>query len=347
MISIEKRRVSLPANSWAYATHTWLYNKAEWSDQYDAQDKDIHPSSKGKPGAGNWSDAALEKEADGKMKSIWCQDQWLTQQENGDESQAKMQLLEKENRKLREHLFQLKHQLSKKQTTVKVGPAKRSGTVLEQSPPMPKLLSAKASDNNDENQPPAPEPLSFERAKTKMDWCNIAQLEEVPLSSKPSPMFVVRDGNDNPATRDDFLHGVTTLLVRNIPFRMTQRRLAEIWPPENTWNILHMPWSMAQQRRASYVFINFVSYSAVAKFIQAWQGKVLRAGPRSRPLDIRPADVQGFWANLHHIHLKLSSSGDINDKRSSDFKPIIFGSDGELLDVHEFMAFTTFRELSL
>jgi len=141
-----------------------------------------------------------------------------------------------------------------------------------------------------------------------------------------------------------FDESVTTLIIKNVPQRFRQARLAEIWPPASSWNILYLPWSRAQQRHVSYAFVNFVSNAAAVAFHAAWHGQTLQASHRAKPLDIRPADIQGYFPNLVHMYSKLVQAGEIDHARS---KPIIIGPHGSFLDLRKTMASTAISSFSV
>jgi len=126
---------------------------------------------------------------------------------------------------------------------------------------------------------------------------------------------------------------VTTLLVRNIPRRVHRSRLAEFWPPADSWNILYWPWNNSQRRHCSYAFINFLSNSTACAFYKQWHNRALipiDSARDSRALKIGQATIQGFWPNLVVIHSKLVQTGEINWCRS---QPIIIAPTGECLDI--------------
>jgi len=55
---------------------------------------------------------------------------------------------------------------------------------------------------------------------------------------------------------------VTTLMVRHIPARLSPAELVELWPPEDTYNLLYVPFSFKRNRRGGVAFINMVSHEA-------------------------------------------------------------------------------------
>lgn len=95
--------------------------------------------------------------------------------------------------------------------------------------------------------------------------------------------------------------GITTLVARNVPARYSQDQLLEEWKPDGSFDFLLLPCSEASGRSMGFVFINFVSYEAAVQFRNRWQGQHLSKPGRARRLNIGPAHLQGFEANMLHI----------------------------------------------
>jgi len=95
--------------------------------------------------------------------------------------------------------------------------------------------------------------------------------------------------------------GVTTLVVRNIPGRLTPEKLLEVWPVDGSYNLLHVPFSFQKQRRSGIAFINMVSHQAAVEFAAKWHGRKLASIGGIKRLDVGVAEVQGFEGNLRHL----------------------------------------------
>lgn len=87
--------------------------------------------------------------------------------------------------------------------------------------------------------------------------------------------------------------GVTTLVIRNIPGRYTKDKLLEEWIPDGTFDLMHLPYNVSNQRSCGYVFLNFVSHAAALEFQAKVHGSYLKFGT-SKHLDVSAAEVQGL-----------------------------------------------------
>jgi len=96
-------------------------------------------------------------------------------------------------------------------------------------------------------------------------------------------------------------HGVTTLVVRNVPARYTKEMLMQEWPPNGTYDFLYLPFNFKQKRTAGFVYVNCTSHEAAVNFYSQWHGKSLRDQGTSKRLTIGVAEAQGLEANLRHV----------------------------------------------
>merc|ERR1719247_1907230 len=132
--------------------------------------------------------------------------------------------------------------------------------------------------------------------------------------------------------------GVTTLIVRNLPARLSAEQLARYWPACFGYNYLHIPYAKGQGRHCLYCFINFESRQALLSFYYSWHGRALGPGRFSRILEIGVARIQGLEANLHH----WSNTGKrTNANIKARHFPIIIGEDGHELNFLETVDFST------
>jgi len=97
---------------------------------------------------------------------------------------------------------------------------------------------------------------------------------------------------------------LTTLYVNGLPDRTSKKKLMKVWPPQDSYNFLLLPFNTEQRRATHYCFINFVSVEAAERFYTRWNGISLQlpGHPHSRHhLQIQPAKTQGLRANIEHI----------------------------------------------
>jgi hypothetical protein len=128
--------------------------------------------------------------------------------------------------------------------------------------------------------------------------------------------------------------GIQTLVVRNIPARITPSGLLDIWPPIGMYNFLHMPYSYRHRRTVGCVFINFVSHGAAVAFTQAWDGKFIINDSNTKKLDISIAEIQGYDDNL--MHMRCSKK--VMRMRNTRYLPLIILDDGSIANFRQTMA---------
>lgn len=122
------------------------------------------------------------------------------------------------------------------------------------------------------------------------------------------PVEVSRD--DEPGSDDAFVEPpgevgcVTTLMVRNIPTSLSQDLLLELWPIDGTYDLMYLPRHAKGNSHSGYAFMNFTSAAFAAEFLQSWQKRRMVHGGVSKRLNIIPAEVQGFEANVRQMKKK-------------------------------------------
>jgi len=117
---------------------------------------------------------------------------------------------------------------------------------------------------------------------------------------------------------------VTSLVVRNVPARYSQEDLLKEWPPDGSYDFVHLPYFAKHRRSAGYAFINFTSNTAAREFQYNWQGcRLARHGRCAKRLDICVAKVQGLFENLMYTQKALAQAKERN--MLEDFElPIVF-----------------------
>jgi len=159
------------------------------------------------------------------------------------------------------------------------------------------------------------EPAGQQLRNTTGSGENVAgagELEEQIVNHQPSPTANTKPVRVLPP-------GVTTLVVRNVPARLSQEQLLQLWPPDGTYDLMYVPYSFKKQRRGGLVFINMVSHEAAINFATKWHGNKIPNISGAKRLDIGVADVQGFIGNLKH--LKQSKIARMHNEQ---FLPVAF-----------------------
>jgi len=130
---------------------------------------------------------------------------------------------------------------------------------------------------------------------------------------------------------------VTTLMIRNIPNRYTQTELlAEIKEAgfDNKFDFFYLPMDHETHANFGYAFINFVDEREVDPFTKRFNGLKLNRFTSNKIIQIVPAQLQGFQANLQHYCKKAVCTDD-----NIDYRPLFF-VDGKCLEFHRASDFT-------
>lgn len=101
--------------------------------------------------------------------------------------------------------------------------------------------------------------------------------------------------------RQPSAHGDTTLLVRNIPWDVTQEELVSQWPIDGSYNFLFLPYSEFLGRHVGTAIINFVSPEHAARFNAQWAGQKLGRHEYKKVLSVAMAETQGRDENLKRV----------------------------------------------
>jgi len=117
--------------------------------------------------------------------------------------------------------------------------------------------------------------------------------------------------------------GVTTLMIRNLPFNMMQQTLLnELDAAGFAYDFVHMPRSFNTLEGKGYAFVNFVNREVAASFMASWQGKRCFAlSANGQPLNISVASVQGLHANVQKW-----SDVRLNRIRNPALRPFVRGA---------------------
>eukprot|EP00444_Apocalathium_aciculiferum_P007179 CAMPEP_0183391138 /NCGR_PEP_ID=MMETSP0370-20130417/6251_1 /TAXON_ID=268820 /ORGANISM="Peridinium aciculiferum, Strain PAER-2" /LENGTH=277 /DNA_ID=CAMNT_0025570815 /DNA_START=56 /DNA_END=889 /DNA_ORIENTATION=- len=99
-------------------------------------------------------------------------------------------------------------------------------------------------------------------------------------------------------------HGMTTLMIRNIPVAYTQDLLVFEWHQTANFDFLYLPKSTAGQMNMGYAFINFITEEDANNFKATWHKQCLAQFTSHKPLNISFADVQGIRSNVLQLKKK-------------------------------------------
>lgn len=126
-------------------------------------------------------------------------------------------------------------------------------------------------------------------------------------------------------------HGVTTLVISNVPTYFTQGALLSMFEDltpsmRGVFDFFYCPWDEQAMKNLGHATINFPSVEQAAAFQQEWTNRELcRGGHWQKRLKITKASVQGWQANLEYFsRVKVTETVD------QRFRPIFRDETGLL-----------------
>jgi len=116
---------------------------------------------------------------------------------------------------------------------------------------------------------------------------------------------------------------VTTLVIRNLPFSMSQDDLLQAIDASGfagSYDFVYLPHKFKEHRNVGFGFINFLNADIAQQFAALWhQSQSFRVKGTLKAVNISEADVQGRDANQHKA-LKMSRV------RNSYYRPLVIGT---------------------
>jgi len=149
----------------------------------------------------------------------------------------------------------------------------------------------------------------------------------------PAPKQAVDQAARTRRGQDPLPEDATTAIIRNVPARVSQADLLNLWPPVSSYDFMYLPFDFKTSRSAGFVLVNFVSHGALLEFRSRWHGEFLVTGPKTKRLDVAAADHQGLEANL----LSFRQKHPLTKVRDMRHHPVIINPDGTLADFQEVM----------
>mmetsp|Transcript_109287 Transcript_109287/g.189647 ORF Transcript_109287/g.189647 Transcript_109287/m.189647 type:complete len:316 (-) Transcript_109287:76-1023(-) len=141
------------------------------------------------------------------------------------------------------------------------------------------------------------------------------QKDAVGVSNQGSVMANVVHGDPQRCVPNQCT-AVTTLMIRNIPCKMTLKGMVDLFQSYGfggTYDFLHLPGRGHPFSNLGYAFINFSDSSTIDAFIAKFQGVAfapLTGINTEKVIEIRPARAQGFAENIAKVHHLMSASDD-------------------------------------
>ncbi|CAK0830145.1 unnamed protein product [Prorocentrum cordatum] len=119
---------------------------------------------------------------------------------------------------------------------------------------------------------------------------------------------------------------VTTLMIRNIPSRLSQQDVVSLLDSSGyagKYDFLHVPCDFDTRLNKGHAFVNFDEPGIANALAAAWHGQhIFDSEAGQHPLNVAPSLVQGLEANM-----KKWGWSRYRRVRTSGFRPFIRGTD--------------------
>lgn len=139
----------------------------------------------------------------------------------------------------------------------------------------------------------------------------------------PTQMHNAPRGNDRQKSWNTPAGSYTTLMIRNIPNKYTQRMLLQVWIEQgfsNLFDFFYLPIDFRNKCNVGYAFINFISPEYAERFKNYFQGFKLGAFKSNKVVEVTLGRVQGLHENVKHFRNSAVMSSQI----SEEYKPMLF-----------------------
>lgn len=119
------------------------------------------------------------------------------------------------------------------------------------------------------------------------------------------------------------LSGCTTIMIRHIPCKYTQRKLMREINSAGflgRYDFFYLPMDPRSHSNRGFAFLNIVSEEAAEEFYRMFHGQRLKHFNSDKVIAVMPADLQGFEQNAAHY----AASRGLRRKRAQHSKPLFF-----------------------
>lgn len=118
---------------------------------------------------------------------------------------------------------------------------------------------------------------------------------------------------------------VTTLMIRNLPYSLTQQELLQAVDDagySGQCDFLYLPHKFKEHKNLGFAFVNFTDVEVASKFSAEWHHTYrFKMGSMHKPLNISAAAVQGRAANE-----KAANSHKMGRVKNNFFRPVMVES---------------------
>jgi hypothetical protein len=123
--------------------------------------------------------------------------------------------------------------------------------------------------------------------------------------------------------REPEVETVTTIMIRNIPRKCTQRMLVADLTDAGfgeTFDFVYLPTDISSAKNLGYAFVNFTHPEYASSFREVFHKKHLSSMRGSRTgLSVSPAVIQGFDANVENVMKNAS----VHRIRNPEYLPMV------------------------
>lgn len=135
------------------------------------------------------------------------------------------------------------------------------------------------------------------------------------------------DATRSPCLISKTVENVTSIMIRNIPRKCTQRMLVADLTDAGfgeTFDFVYLPTDISSAKNLGYAFVNFIHPEYASSFREVFHKKHLSSMRGSRTgLSVSPALIQGFDANVENVMKNAS----VHRIRNPEYLPLIINRD--------------------
>ena len=171
-----------------------------------------------------------------------------------------------------------------------------------------------------EEDPPAPRIRPQPMSSAVSSVCNTQP-------ATPTPVVTPVMGGSYAQTEGGF-HEKTTVMLRNIPNKYTQRMLLDQLSAlgyEGKYDFFYLPIDFRNRCNVGYAFINFTSGDAAVEFKDHLHGYRLTGFNSQKICEVSYARVQGLKANIQHYR-----NSPVNGIAIPEYRPLLFAHGTEI-----------------
>lgn len=120
------------------------------------------------------------------------------------------------------------------------------------------------------------------------------------------------------ASRGEENTALTTLMIRNVPNRLTQcvliQELGELGFA-SMFDFVYLPLDLRTKKNVGYAFVNFMDPCQASRCAALLQGHQLRKQSAAGKLVVSMAHIQGLEANVKHYEKSIAGSSKLKRSR--------------------------------